>query len=303
MTDLLKLLDNRYVFFYVLLVIVCQFCYVLYIKKKKQQTADKRKAQGLPPEVLVNQSITPKELKWDAIKQALVLIVPVVFLPFILGGVEVFFADPVSIATLPGDKTGGQGLLFTFLIFLIWLLFTGTDLAKAAIGGIAFRTVMALSNTVRVGDRITINGQSGKLVEIGIFYLILVTLDDDKVCLPTNSLWGADLSNANDGHRCSLVVTKLYLSPVASKAQLQAAEDAIWEAIQASSYFEPSKPKQIFYQQQPTYIEFVAKAYVASTYNELLFRSDITKRFLMFAKEENILLANQQHDINLHQAP
>lgn len=334
MSELLSLLANGYVIVYVLLVVLIQWIYVCVQRDKKKQIADNRQDQGLPLDILVNQSKKLEDLKAEAKSQAKVLILPILFLPFILSlveykvnchvnkqiscSVQTWVTDSfvtktevirpsigaikssVDAVKPPEEAKAKYGLLFTFLIFLLWLLTAATDLAKATIGGIAFRTVTAFANTFQVGDRVTVKGLSGKLTDIGVFYLTLVTLDDDKICLPTNSLWGAELTTANDGERSSLVVISFYLSPTVTYKQLGDTEDAIWEAIQASNYFEPSKPKQIYYQQQPHYIELIAKAYVASTYNEPLFRSDIYRRFFEFVKKEDILLAHQSHDINIH---
>ncbi len=282
MTEFLELLNDGYVLTYVVLLIGIQGCYSWYRYYQTKKIKERRHNLGLPEDILVNQSKKLTELRKESIIQALVLILPLVFLPLVL----------TVISLLPGmPQIPAKGLLFTFLVFLGWLAFSGTDLAKATIGGIAFRTVMSLSNTVQVGDRVTINGQSGKLIDVGIFYLTLNTLDDDKICLPTNSLWGAPLVSANDGDRSSLCVIPFYLAPSTSSEKLQAAENAIWDAIQASNYFEPTKPMQIYYMQHPFYIELTAKSYVASTYNEPLFRSEITRSFLNFADKNKITLA------------
>ncbi len=304
MSELLSLLKNPYVFLYVALIVLVQMGYLRHRRRKEATITANRAAQGLPPQTIVNQSVKLEELKSQARKETWVLILPIVFLPFVMAGLEfamnacIFDPDP-GCSTTEVAIHSGNGLLFTFFIFMLWLMFTGTDLAKAAIGGIAFRTVMVFGNTFQVGDRITINGNSGKLIDIGVFYLTLVTLDDDKICLPTSSLWGTSLTSANDGERSSLVVIPFYLSPTVTSKQMQDAEDAIWDAIQASNYFEPTKNKQIFYSQEQSFIQLTVKAYVASTYNEPLFRSDITRRFLHFAKKNNILLANQSLAVNL----
>ena len=304
MEQLIDLLVNIDVFLYVGLVVAIQFAYTKSVRTKKERIENNRKAQELPKGSLVNQTRKLEELKAEAKQQVTWLLLPIVALPFILVVLKYLIGLTPAIGWInqitnpfTGVINSSGGLLLTFLLFALWLLFTTTDLAKAAVGGIAFRTVMVFSNTIQVGDRVTIAGSSGKITDIGIFYLTLVTIDDDKVCLPTNSLWGATLINANDGDRSSLTVTNFYLSPMVNAKQLQAAEDAIWEAIQASPYFEPSKVKQIFYHQQPEYIQLTAKAYVASTYNEPLFKSDITRRFLQFAKNEGILLADQKQPL------
>ncbi|NQZ12832.1 MAG: mechanosensitive ion channel [Algicola sp.] len=306
METLLKLFKNPYVFAYVVLIVLAQYVYLRHRGNKEAKITANRAAEGLPPQTIVTQSVKLAELKTQAHKEAWVLILPLVLLPFLLAGLEFalnacWFNKEPGCSTTQATVHSGDGLLFTFFIFMLWLMFTGTELAKAAIGGIAFRTVMVFGNTFQVGDRVTINGNSGKLVDIGVFYLTLVTLDDDKICLPTNSLWGSALTSSNDGDRSSLVCIPFYLSPTNSAKKLQEAEDALWDAIQASNYFEPTKNKQIFYQQEQTYIQLTVKAYVASTYNEPLFRSDISRRFLHYAIENDILLANQRHTVNLLQ--
>ncbi|MCJ8267770.1 MAG: mechanosensitive ion channel [Psychrosphaera sp.] len=306
MIELLSLFKNPYVFAYVVLIILAQMGYLRHRSNKEAKIAANRADAGLPPQTIVTQSVKLEELKIQAHKETWVLILPLVLLPFLLAGLEFvvnacWFNEEAGCSTTKASIHSGDGLLFTFFIFLLWLMFTGTELAKAAIGGITFRTVMVLGNTLQVGDRVTIDGNSGKLIDIGVFYLTLVTLDDDKICLPTNSLWGSALTSSNDGDRSSLVCIPFYLSSTNSAKKLQDAEDALWDAIQASNYFEPTKNKQIYYQQEPSYIQLTAKAYVASTYNEPLFRSDITRRFLHFAKKNDILLANQSHTVNLIQ--
>ena len=49
---------------------------------------------------------------------------------------------------------------------------------------------------------------------------------------------------------------------------------------------------QIFLVQERDAICLTAKAYVASTYNEPLFTSDVTRAFLEFADKEGIPLAS-----------
>lgn len=289
MAEILEQIKNGYVLTYIALILVTQVVYVMYRTYRSENIIRQRRKAGLPPNILINQSKKLTELKKESTLQAMVLILPVVTLPFILTGISV-------ISNTKNNPT--SGLFYTFLIFLAWIAFSATDLAKAAIGGIAFRTVMIYSDTVQVGDRVTISGYSGKLLNVGIFYIILETADDDKICLPINSLWGAPLVSANAGDRSSLCVIPFYLAPSVSSSQLQAAEDAIWDAIQTSIYFEPAKPKQIFYQQHPQFIELTAKSYVASTYNEPLFRSEVSNTFLRYALKNNIPLANKVTLVN-----
>ena len=99
------------------------------------------------------------------------------------------------------------------------------------------------------------------------------------------------MNSANAGARSSLCVIEFYLSPLVKREQRQQAEDAIWNAIQASAYFDPNLPLQIYLRQNLTSIQLTAKAYVASTYNEPLFASDVNRAFLDFASANDIALA------------
>ena len=88
-----------------------------------------------------------------------------------------------------------------------------------------------------------------------------------------------------------MCVIPIYLAPTINRHQLQQAEDSIWEAVQASVYFDFAKPLQIYLKQQENAIVLTMKAYVASTYNEPLFKSDITRAFLVFADTHQLPLA------------
>jgi hypothetical protein len=85
-----------------------------------------------------------------------------------------------------------------------------------------------------------------------------------------------------------------YLAPFATKQERQRAEDMIWDAIQASPYCETTKPMQIYLSQGPDTICLTAKAYVTSTYDDPLFKSDVTRAFLDIAADTGIPLAAGQ---------
>ncbi len=54
---------------------------------------------------------------------------------------------------------------------------------------------------------------------------------------------------------------------------------------------------QIYFSQTPELVCLTAKAYVASTYNEPLFKSDVYKAVLKTALEQSIPLAGRQTNI------
>lgn len=55
----------------------------------------------------------------------------------------------------------------------------------------------------------------------------LDTVNDDRISIPTNTLWGEVLTSANAGARSSLCVMPFHLSPQASRQHRQQAENAI----------------------------------------------------------------------------
>ncbi|SET52555.1 Small-conductance mechanosensitive channel [Nitrosomonas marina] len=281
MDDLFAMLIDPFVGIYVALIIVIQYIAYYWNAYQKKQISKRRRLLGLGDQILVNQAQRLVELKKEASNQALVLLLPIIVLPIVLW----------LISTRMEDYSPEKGLLLTFFIFALWLLFNGTDIARAALGGIAFRTITAFSESFQVGDRVTLRGHSGKVLEIGIFYVKLQTADDDLVCIPTSSLWSENLLSANAGERASLCVIPFYFSTRIDAQQLQMAEDAIWGSMQGSTYLDPEKPIQIYLSQERDCIKLTAKSYVASTYNEPLYKSDVTHAFLQFARAKHIPLA------------
>ena len=199
---------------------------------------------------------------------------------------------PVVIASAIDDPAQRAALGAVFLAILIWVLVAATDVAKAFLGGLAFRSFVGFRSPFQVGDRVTIGGHTGKVLEIGPFFVRLQTPDDDLVSIPTSSLWSSPIVSANAGDRASLSVMTFHLAPFTTALQRKAAENAIWDAIQKSVYWDFQKPMQIYLVQKKGEIILTAKAYVASTYNEPLFRSDVYQAFLDVADAKAIPLAS-----------
>ncbi len=64
-----------------------------------------------------------------------------------------------------------------FLVILLWLIIQGTDVAKAFLGGLAFKTLVAFQDAIQVGNRMTLcigfKEYEGQVVHIGTFYVTL----------------------------------------------------------------------------------------------------------------------------------
>lgn len=283
MESIIKSLENPMVLIYFILVILTYVGYAQWMKYRQKQKAIARKQAGLPESTIIRHTIKLEEFRREAKEHALVAVLsPILW--------ALFFIIIAKVFNL-GDNTK-EGIGFAFLIILVWALFTGTDIAKTVLGGLAFKVVTAFNGTLQVGDRVTLKDNSGRITEIGTFYVKLQTSDDDAIAIPSSSLLGDVLTSANSGERASLCVLPFYFEPVINSDQLQTAEDLIWDSIQASTYYDPAQPMQIYYSQTPDYICLTAKAYVASTYNEPLFKSDVYKAVLTTAAQQSIALAN-----------
>jgi Mechanosensitive ion channel, beta-domain len=265
---------------YLLLIFGSQLLLWSILRYQRQKVALRRSEAGLPPDLLIDSAETLSRQRWEAGVQAGLLLFTIFAIPLFFFGFK--------------GLSGSKGILTMFIVIFIWLLMTGTDVARAFLGGLAFKTLVAFQRAIQVGDRVTLKGHSGKVIGIGIFFVTLQTPDDDLIDIPTRDLWSDVLVSANAGERASLCVMKFYLAPFVSKAQRQRAEDMIWESMQASPFCDPAKPMQIYLSQEPNAIELTAKAYVTSTYDEPMFKSDVSRAFFDLASAESIFLAGDQ---------
>ncbi len=211
--------------------------------------------------------------------------------PFILGAIA--YVKHMYIGIPAPDKFNSvqKSLGTAFVGLFIWISVSGTETAKAFFGGLAFRALLAQTRPFQVGDRVTLDGHSGRVESIGFFHVSLVTPDDDLVSVPTYQLWSESLVSTNAGNRSSLCVIDFYLSPRVNAEQRKKAEAIIRDAVQASIYYEPGKPLQTLCDQGLDAIHFCAKAYVSSTYREFEFKDDVTKKTLDAFDEHSIPLA------------
>ncbi|MBF0452625.1 MAG: mechanosensitive ion channel [Candidatus Magnetomorum sp.] len=243
-----------------------------------------RKKANLPKKVIINVSDKLENNRFFVSFQMGILFFTIVLVPFIMMGYH---------------PKNSKGLLIALFSILIWLLIHGTDIFKNFLAGFAFKILTVLKSSIQIGDRATIKGVTGKILQIDSFYITLQTIDEDQVNIPTFSLWSENIISINGGASESLTVLHFYIDPCVSQEQCQTAEDIIWDAMQASVYIDFTRPMQIYLSQTPCAIQLTAKAYVASTYNELSFKSDITRAFLSLALVNKIPLS--RHPIQDHQ--
>ena len=284
--DTLQKLLNWPVLIYFLIIVAAFFLPEFWFGKRRQRIARQRQQAGLPSDRIVSTADTLSQVQFEVRFQSMFFVLAVIVSPMLI----VF----VTVEILGLDEKITEGLGLAFVGMFLWSLTQGTDVAKAFLGGLSFRTLIAFRRPFQVGDRVTLKGHSGKVLSIGTFFVMLQTPNDDLVSIPTRDLWVEVLVSANAGNRSSLCVMEFFLASFATRNERQQAEDIIWEAIQTSPYFEVSKPLQIYLSQTREAIVLTAKAYVASTYNEFLFKSDVTQAFLNYAIEHQLPLATRQ---------
>ena len=296
--ELAEALIDKYVLIYIFIIVAAQLaCWGRCFYKRKKIERQRRKAE-LPPDIIMDHSERLADLRKESIWASSVLVVTIFLTPFAI--IFVIWlckgAESEGFAKIAAEN--GDGLILAFIGLFIWILFSGTDVARNFLGGLGFKTLVAFKSPFQVGDRVTLKGIGGKVTSISTFFVTLQTPNDDLINIPTSGLWSEVLTSANAGERSSLCVMDFFLAPFVTQNELQDSEDTIWNAIQASPYLEVANPMQIFFTQNNNSIQLTAKAYVASTYNEALFKSEVTKAFLNFTAVNKIPLASMRNRVN-----
>ena len=83
---------------------------------------------------------------------------------------------------------------------------------EGSLGNIASGVVLMVTKPFKEGDFITVNGESGTVDDIGIFYTALITGDKRRVIYPNSTVAGATIVNvsAEKERRVDLVFTTSY---------------------------------------------------------------------------------------------
>ena len=259
---------TRYMFIYIGLLILLMIFSSLVRHLLIAFINRRRKKRKLTSEVFVGPEIKLRSFRKTAWIQPLFIIICAISLPFL----NLYLFDI--------NEKEFLGLITSFTVLFFWFLST-TGVLKSLIGGMAFRIIVLIKPPpFQLYDRVTLKGYSGKVLEIGLFYVRIQTLDEDIVSIPTYSLLSEVIVSSNAGERSSLCVIEFFLSPGTSPKNRKKAEDIIWDAVQSSFYYDPEKPLQIYCSQRHDAIVLSAKASVANTYRELDFKSEVTNKVL-----------------------
>jgi len=151
--------------------------------------------------------------------------------------------------------------------------FAAQDIVKNIFGGL----LIIFDRPFQVGDRISIGGNYGEVVRIGIRNTNINTLDDSIVTIPNSKIINEHISNANSGALDCMVVVDLWL-PVG--IEVERVRKIAFEAAITSRYLNIDKAVTVLFfdhfdNQPATNVKI--KAYVLDARYEKGFAGDVTE--------------------------
>jgi small-conductance mechanosensitive channel len=149
------------------------------------------------------------------------------------------------------------------------------DLLADIVGGV----VLVLEQPFQVGDKVTLNGHYGEVVDIGVRSTTLVTPTDTLVAVPNFTLFNEAVANANTSDAEMLVVVEFYVDP---EADVERAVDIVEDALVTSPYVyvDDAAPATVAVEDDLYYRTLRGKAYVNDLRSEMPFKTDVTERVL-----------------------
>lgn len=136
--------------------------------------------------------------------------------------------------------------------------------------------IVALWETpYRPGDWIELGGHYGKVKEIGLRTVQLVTPDDTLVIVPHAIIWNGVVANANDGEPDHLCVANFYLQP---EHNAKAVRQKLRDVAITSPYIRLDKDAKVIVLEKPWGTHYRVKGYPVAGDDEFMFISDLTVR-------------------------
>lgn len=147
------------------------------------------------------------------------------------------------------------------------------DLVSGVFGGL----ILITERPYQVGDKVTIDGQYGEVVDIGLRSTKLRTPGDSTVAVQNDQLFQSSIVNANSGSPKMLVTVDL---AIASEAETDEAMRIVEEALVTSQYVHVGDdyPARVRVADEVTHQRIRGRAYVTDHRDELAFASDVTRR-------------------------
>lgn len=100
--------------------------------------------------------------------------------------------------------------------------------SQQTLGNFIAGLLIATTQPVRIGDRVTYDGESGVVEEIGLTYTFIRTIDQRRLVVPNNKLASDSIINASIRSRETFAEVSV---PVPLNADLEAALEALRETV------------------------------------------------------------------------
>ena len=115
----------------------------------------------------------------------------------------------------------------------------------------------------RPGDWIELDGHYGKVQEIGVRAVRMVTPDDTVIIVPHSIIWSGIVANANDGMPDHMCVANFYLHP---NHDARAAREKLRDVAITSPYIRLDKDAMVIVLEKPWGTQYRVKAYPCLLY-------------------------------------
>jgi small-conductance mechanosensitive channel len=171
-------------------------------------------------------------------------------------------------------SVGGQELLAAGAAVGVAVGFAAQDILKNVFGGL----IVLFDQPFQVGDKVSVGGTYGEVVNIGLRSTRIVTPDDNLVTVPNAQVVDGQVANANAGELNCQVVTDLYLPGWVDEVE---SKKIAFDAAASSKYVYLNKPIVVLVKDkfEDTFLTHLkVKAYVLDPRYEFLFMSDVTER-------------------------
>lgn len=178
-----------------------------------------------------------------------------------------------------------EALLALSGVIAVTVGFALKDLASSVLAGIT----ILFDRPFQVGDRVTVTGVYGEIINIGLRSVRLVTLDDSIVTIPNNRFLTEVVVSGNAGALDMQIVMDFYIAP---DSDLDRARQIVYEALRTSRFVYLEKPVVVLVNDliQDSYFatRLRGKAYVLDVHYEKAFETDVTVRVKRAFREQGV---------------
>lgn len=125
------------------------------------------------------------------------------------------------------------------------------------------------------GDWVSVNGDYGEVVSLGMRAIRLRTPADDIITVPHDSIWSNNVSNSNSGAQTLMCIAHIYVEPSHDATAVRA---RLTDVALTSAYLDYRKPVLVVLKETEFATHYQVKAYPFDMRDQFKFISDLTDR-------------------------